>query len=171
MKKIIVLVISVFLSLCIISYSPAEEKIVKGKVCVCPPSIGKAPNFNLKDLNGENVELSDFEGKGVILFFWATWCARCRGHMPELNEAYKRLKEEGIELVSIAVGDTAKKVKRYMRKNKIDFPVLTDTKEGVSQSYVVVGVPTFIVIDQAGYIQFQNHFWPRDYQKYLCKIK
>ncbi len=171
MRKVIILVISIFLSFCLVPYSTAEEKSINGKDCVCPPSLGSAPNFNLKNIEGKKVKLSDYRGKGVIIFFWATWCTICQRHIGELNEVYEGLKKEGVELISIAVGDTARKVKRYMRNNPIEFPVLLDTREDVSQSYVVVGVPTFIIVDQAGYIQFQNHFWPRDYQQYLCQIK
>jgi len=171
MKKIFLslLLVSLVFMNCLCSFADVIKPKNTEDACECPPSLGKAPDFQLKDLDGKEVKLSDFRGKGVILFFWASWCVRCKDHLPEINQIYGMLKDKNIELLAIDVGETAKKVKRFMKKNPIDFPVLLDVSQSVSQSYVVVGVPTFIVMDKDGYLKFQNHFWPYDYEKYLCE--
>lgn len=151
--------------------APAKQadSPAKKEDCGCPPSLGKAPDFSLQDLNGSIVKLSDYEGKGVILFFWATWCPRCQEHIKELNAIYAMLKDKDIAFLSIDMGENAKKVARFTKKTPIDFPVLLDKNSNISQAYVVVGIPTFIVVDKGGYIKFQNHFWPHDYEKYICE--
>lgn len=137
--------------------------------CKCP-ELGKAPDFNLKDMEGNEVKLSDFAGKGVILFFWATWCQRCQVDIPDLNKALPLLKEKGVEFLSIGVGETQRKISRFTRSIPIDFPVLLDSAQNTAQAYVVVGVPTFVIINNKGRIAFQNHFWPSNYEEYLiCK--
>ena len=66
-------------------------------------SIGsKAPDFELKTLSGENVKLSDYRGKKVMLNFWATWCAPCKEEMPDMEEFYKQNGEE-IEILAVNI--------------------------------------------------------------------
>lgn len=146
------------------------EKIEDEELCpVCPASLGKAPDFTLKDLNGIDVKLSNFTGKGIILYFWATTCPICVEHTDELNKVYAVLKEKNIEFIAIGMGETKNRVNRFMRKSPIDFPVLLDTSGRVSQAYVILGPPSFVIINKTGYIRFQNFFWPYDYEKYICE--
>lgn len=168
MRKIAIF--TVLLILVCLPFVAADERVgEKEEKCACPPSLGKAPDFSLKNMEGKEVGLSDMKGSGIILFFWTTWCEICKEHISELNKAYSALKEEGIEFLAIGVGETNRRVRRYIKRIPIDFPVLLDTNEKVGQSYVVLGVPTFIVINRDGYIKFQNHFWPYDYQNYICE--
>ncbi|MDP1852959.1 MAG: TlpA disulfide reductase family protein [Candidatus Omnitrophota bacterium] len=145
------------------------EQIEGEEPCPCPVSLGKAPNFTLKDLKGNEVKLSDFNGKGIILYFWATTCPICVEHTDALNKMYTILKEKNIEFIAIGMGETKNRVNRFMKRKPIDFPVLLDTNGKVSQSYVILGPPSFVIINKTGYIRFQNFFWPLDYEKYICE--
>lgn len=145
------------------------EKIEDEELCACPASLGRAPNFTLKDLNGKEVKLSDFLGKGIILYFWSTTCPICVEHMDELNRMYPILKEKNIEFIAIGMGETKNRVNRFIRKSPVDFPILLDTNGKVSQAYVILGPPSFVILNKAGYIRFQNFFWPHDYEKYICE--
>jgi thiol-disulfide isomerase/thioredoxin len=112
-----------------------------------------APDFSLKDLNGNTVKLSDYKGKIVFLNFWATWCQYCKQEMPDLNELNKEL-VKGNDAVILAV-DTQEKdniVKDYLKANNIGLNVVLDSDGAVTGTYGVSGFPTTFVIDKQGYL-------------------
>ncbi len=112
-----------------------------------------APNFELANLAGQPVKLSDFAGKPVILNFWATWCPPCRQEMPELQAAAE---EYGDRLTIIGInhtsGDNPDLVPNFVAEYGITFPVLLDELGLVVEIYGVVGLPTTIFIDRNGVI-------------------
>src|SRR5262245_45090021 len=69
--------------------------------------IGKmAPDFELDTLDGKKVKLSDYRGKAVLLNFWATWCGPCKIEMPWFVDLQKQYKDQGLEIVGVAMEDT-----------------------------------------------------------------
>jgi thiol-disulfide isomerase/thioredoxin len=113
---------------------------------------GKAPiDFTAIDLDGKPVALSSFKGKPVVLDFWATWCPPCRAELPLLEEAYAKLKAQGLEVVAVAVDETVDDVKKFLQDNKLSFTVLWldgSTPEGkrVSSEYGVTAIPRTLYI-------------------------
>jgi thiol-disulfide isomerase/thioredoxin len=112
-----------------------------------------ASNFELANVAGQPVKLSDFKGHPVILNFWATWCAPCREEFPELQfaaEAY------GDSLTIIGInhtsGDDPDLVPDFVAEYGITFPVLLDELGLVVEIYGVVGLPTTVFIDRQGVI-------------------
>lgn len=113
-----------------------------------------APDFTLQTLNGENVKLSDYEGKKVVLNFWATWCKPCREEMPDLQAVYSENKED---VVILAVNmDAHNDVKGFTDQYAVTFPVLLDEEDEVSERYQVISLPTTYFIDADGKIA-QKH--------------
>lgn len=113
--------------------------------------IGKeAPDFSLQTLDGEMVKLSDFEGKKVVLNFWATWCKPCREEMPDLQSVH----EEGVDdVVILAVNtDAHNDVKGFIDSYSVTFPVLLDEKDEVSDLYKIISFPTTYFINEHGEI-------------------
>lgn len=96
-----------------------------------------APDFTLRDINGQSVSLSQFKGKVVVLAFWATWCGPCKEEMPHLEKLYKEKKDQGLVVLSINTDDarSASKVKPYIRTNGYTFPVLLDRDATVISTY------------------------------------
>ena len=77
-----------------------------------------APDFTLQSPTGEDVTLSQFQGKkNVLLVFGATWCPHCVDEIPELKEIYGKYKDEGLKLLSIAVRESAKKLQGFAQKH------------------------------------------------------
>jgi peroxiredoxin len=110
-----------------------------------------APDFTLKDLDGQNVNLSDYRGKIVILNFWAVWCKYCKEEMPDLNELNKILQKEN-DAVILAVDSEEKPevVKKYLSDNKINLHVLLDQSGAVTRTYGIEGFPTTFIINRDG---------------------
>ena len=126
-----------------------------------------APQFSLLDLKGNKINLSDFKDKPVILFFWTTWCPFCRKELKVLKDIHPDLLKEGWELLVINVGESTYKVDNFLKNYALTFKVLLDQGTAVARAYDILGVPTYILIDQKGEIVFKGHYFPEDSYKDL----
>jgi len=112
----------------------------------------KAPDFVLSNTDGKQIKLSDFKGKVVILNFWATWCPPCREEIPSFVELQKEYKDDlAILGVSLDTG-TKNEVIPFMKKYKMNYPVLFGTVEVVRDYGDIQSIPTTFIIDQEGNI-------------------
>lgn len=112
-----------------------------------------APDFTLQNLDGESISLSDFKGKPVLLNFWATWCGPCRAEMPFLQEIYEEWSERELMLLAVNIGESSAKVKDFMEKLNLSFPVLLDSRSAIAKMYNITAIPTTYFIDKDGVIQ------------------
>ncbi|MEC0300186.1 redoxin domain-containing protein [Peribacillus frigoritolerans] len=114
----------------------------------------KAPNFSLKTLDGKQVELSDYEGKKVMLNFWATWCPPCKKEMPDME---KYTQQAGDDVVVLAVNiDPENDVQAFVEDNGITFTIPLDSqsaKNPVNERYKILSIPTTYFIDKKGIIR------------------
>lgn len=108
-----------------------------------------APDFELPQLGGERVRLSDFAGKPVVLNFWATWCGPCRLEMPILN-AYAHQYGNALTILAVNLQEPEREVAIFANELGLDFPILLDGQASVSELYRVQGLPTTFVIDGEG---------------------
>ena len=110
-----------------------------------------APDFTLIDLEGQPVSLSDWQGRPVLINFWATWCGPCEVEMPAVQAAYEAHQEDGLVVLAVAVEDTAENVERFFAKHDLTFQPLMD--DGVvSRAYRVPGLPTSFFVNADGQI-------------------
>jgi thiol-disulfide isomerase/thioredoxin len=109
-------------------------------------------DFNLPLLNGTKISLSQFKGKVVFLNFWATWCGPCRSEMPSMEAVYQNLKDKGLEILAVNLGDSKSKVSAFMKENKLSFPAVLDEKSTTGSYYNVQAIPTTYIIDKRGLI-------------------
>jgi len=118
------------------------------------PEIGKAaPSFQLIDIAGNSVSLSDFQGEPVLLNFWATWCGPCRMEMPYIQEVYDERSESGLVMLAINIGESLTTVEEFMRGYNLSFPVLLDMEGNVAERYNIRGIPITYFIDGDGIIR------------------
>jgi thiol-disulfide isomerase/thioredoxin len=111
----------------------------------------KAPALALKDLSGKTVRLSDFKGKIVLINFWATWCVPCAAEVPELVKWQERYKADGLQIIGITYPPTAiGKVRRFVRQNKINYPVLLGSKATKKLFEPSDTLPITVIIDRLG---------------------
>jgi len=110
-----------------------------------------APDFALKDINGQTVRLSDLKGKVVLLNFWATWCGPCKIEIPWFMDFEQRFKDRGFAVVGVSMDDEGWEiVKPFLERLKVNYRVVIGNEE-VSQAYGgVESLPTTLMIDREG---------------------
>ena len=125
-----------------------------------------APAFSLNNLKGEEVALSQFEGKVVFVNFWATWCPPCKIEFPELNQLAEDFQGKDFHLLAVNIDDDRRKVEKYLKKMKMESPameILLDPESEVVESYNAEAMPSTFVMDQKGIIRYIHvGFAPED---------
>ena len=129
-----------------------------------------APDFTLRDLKGNQVNLLDFRGQPVVLNFWATWCSPCRVEIPHLEALYTKYKDQGLVILGMNTETDYMKVKRFAEP-RISYTVLLEGGTQ-AQEYDVSGIPCTYYIDREGIIQHRSvGFGPGDEVLIEEKIK
>jgi thiol-disulfide isomerase/thioredoxin len=115
-----------------------------------------APDWTLKDIDGQTVSLSDFRGQVVLMDFWATWCGPCKIAMPGVQKISESFADKGVKVLGIQTWDEGKyeEGKAYMRKQGFTYTNLI-AGDDVADVYQVTGIPTFYVIGRDGTIIYR----------------
>lgn len=129
---------------------------------------GPAADFTLPDLNQRNISLSNYKDKNTVaILFWTTWCPYCLRALQDLNNLYPNLRKDGWEVLAINVGETQQKVANFIKRYNITFPVLLDEGGEAADSYGLLGVPTYFLVDKKGTIRFKQNYFPKDKYKQI----
>lgn len=132
-----------------------------------------APAFSLLDIDGNTHHLADYRGKVVVVNFWATWCPPCREEMPSMQRAWEStLKQEGIPMLAINVGEDEETIFAFTGDYPVDFPLLMDLDSAVINSWPVRGLPTTFIVDKKGHLAYRaigGRAW--DDEKLLAVVK
>lgn len=150
-----------------VSVAKDGEKVVK---------VGdKAPLFELKNLEGEKVALSDYKGKGVILNFWGTWCNPCKEEMPDLNRMNKIYHSKGVEVLTVHVKDSPQQVKQFFSElpEEVELMVALDGSGDVMRAYNANDLPNTYIIDKNGIIKahHKGQMSRADIKKYMDMVQ
>ena len=116
------------------------------------PSSTSQVEIQLQDLNGADVNISDFRGKIVFLNFWATWCPTCVVEMPSMEKLHRKLKDSDFALVTVSIQDSATEVKRFFKQNKLTFTALLDSSGKTVPGFSIRAIPTTLMLDKTGRI-------------------
>ena len=116
-----------------------------------------ASDFKLQNMDEENIKLSDYRGKVVLLNFWATWCPPCVREMPSMERLQQRVGEDGFKVIAVNQMENPDDVFAFTGQLEIDptFEILFDRVSKVSQAYAVRGLPTTYLIDKKGNIRYR----------------
>ena len=111
-----------------------------------------APDFTVLDEEGNEVRLSDYKGKPVVLNFWATWCYYCKVEMPDFNTAYQKYPDVQFLMVNATDGvqETMASAKEYIPQEGFGFDVFFDTELNAVNAYYVTGFPSTFFIAANG---------------------
>jgi len=119
-----------------------------------------APLFTLPDLRGNKVDLISFQGKVVVIEFWATWCGPCRAEIPYLNELYKKYKDDGLVVIGISLDRREPQaVQEFLEKlgaeyiNLMGDQAVFDAYSNISGLGPISGIPATFLIDRQGRIR------------------
>ena len=111
-----------------------------------------APDFTLKDLEGNDLALSSLRGKYVVLDFWGSWCGWCIKGIPEMKKYYEKYSAK-LEILGIDCNDTEKAWKDAIAKHQIPWKhVYNPRSSNLTTTYAIEGFPTKIIVDPQGII-------------------
>lgn len=115
------------------------------------PQEAVAPQFALKDVNGRTVRLSDYQGKVVLINFWATWCPPCRAEMPDLVRLQREHGKEGLQIIGVTYPPEKKaRVRRFARNLKVNYPIILGTREFKARFSLEETLPLTVIINRNG---------------------
>ena len=119
----------------------------------------QAVDFTVFDAEGQEVKLSDFFGKPVVVNFWATWCGYCKQEMPDFQEVYEEYKDQ-VHFLMIQSTDGSRETKEmgeaYIQEEGYSFPVYYDENREAVYVYSVYSLPTTILLDAEGRVAAYN---------------
>jgi len=116
-----------------------------------------APDFVLRQLDGDPLRLSDLQGKPLIVNFWATWCASCRAEIPDLIQLYEDQESNGLVLIGVNLRENEAAVRSFVADFGITYPVLFDRDGDVAATWRIggpnQGIPSTYFIDRRGVVR------------------
>ncbi len=146
-KILIVLIIA------LLAYTLWNGLSGKGNIETPSQLVGQpAPEFVLKSFNGEEVKLSDFRGKTVLVNFWASWCHPCREEAPVLERTYMSLSGRQVEFIGINIMDDRENAEEYIESFGGTFVNIYDPENRIHLDYGVGGVPETFFVNPDGII-------------------
>jgi peroxiredoxin len=111
-----------------------------------------APDFTLPGANGVLVQLSRYQGKVVLLDFWATWCHGCKTEIPWYIEFNRKYKKSGLVVIGVSMDDEGwKVVKPFLKQKKMNYPVVVGNDD-LAKRYGLQEMPLTLLIDRQGKI-------------------
>ena len=135
---------------------------------------GPAPGFTLADMDGETFQLESARGKWVFLHFWASWCGPCREEMPAIQTMHEQFNDDQLGMVLVNTAEDEDTIFSFLAEIGMEMSSLMDRDGLVTEKYKPRGLPTTILIDPAGNVQYQaigGREWHQpEYVEFLNKL-
>ncbi len=117
--------------------------------------IGAAPGFTVTDIDGEPFALASTRGQWVFLHFWASWCGPCRAEMPAIQKLSDAFSDDEMEFVLINTAEDEDTIFSFLAEIDMEMSSLMDADGLVTEQYRPRGLPTTVLIDPQGNVQYQ----------------
>lgn len=131
----------------LVKYEQATQATAEGSV---------APDFTLPTKDGEEIKLASFQGKYVLVDFWASWCGPCRQENPNVVKAYNQFKDKGFEVLSVSVDQKREDWIKAVEDDGLTWTQVIDAEGNVAQTYGVQSIPSTFLLDKEGKIIAKN---------------
>lgn len=136
---------------------------VRSKIAASPsavaPMVGHtAPDFELLNLDGQPIRLSELRGQPVLINFWATWCGYCLDEMPVIEKYYERFTPD-LTVLGVEVGDSVDDIRAVVEKYGFTYDILRDPDSRVFDQYKLDAFPVTFMVDSQGIIQVKHLGW------------
>ena len=115
-----------------------------------------APNVVLQQADGTPVPLASYEGKVLLVDFWASWCIPCKTSFPALDAIFREYKARGLEVLAVNLDEERRQADAFLSAHPHQMPVLFDPKGAAPLAFGVKGMPTSFLIDRTGTIRFTH---------------
>ena len=130
------------------------------------------PDFTLKTMQGDNLRLEELRGQVVLINFWASWCGPCRQEMPILQKIHNRYETMGFTVLGVNVDENTVKAFKIASRTALDFPLLLDTSQKVSEQFGVDAMPFSVLVDRNGVVEYIHRgYKPGDENAYVDRLR
>jgi peroxiredoxin len=114
------------------------------------------PDVVLQQADGTPVPLAAYEGKVLLIDFWASWCIPCKTSFPALDAIFREYKARGLEVLAVNLDEQRRQADAFLSAHPHQMPVLFDPKGAAPLAFGVKGMPTSFLIDKTGTIRFTH---------------
>ena len=157
MKKLLTLLATLLVGMGLAAQNTMEEDLdLQYAVDLLKPGT-QAPDFALQDIQGKTWHLKDFQGRKVVLVFWASWCPDCRAEVPELKALHASADPEKAAFVSVSFDRTLEALQKFVAENELPGVQLFDAsgkkESAVGTAYGVKWIPALYLIDEKGKVE------------------
>jgi len=117
------------------------------------PEVGRiAPDFSLTDLGANEVNLSEFRGSIVFVYFWSVLCPACRDEFAKIEALYQKYRDKGVTFIGVDLLEPEYRVRQFVQQGGYPWIFVIDTSGQVARNYRVATIPTSFVVDREGTI-------------------
>lgn len=128
------------------------KHIRAGKQASGPKQYPLATDFTLAKLDGQQLTLSSYRGKVVLLDFWATWCVPCREEIPHFVELQEKYGGQGLQIIGVSMDDSVDPVRPFAEQFRINYPIVMGNAKIGEEYGGVLGLPIAFLLDRDGRI-------------------
>jgi peroxiredoxin len=108
------------------------------------------PPFSAQTVTGQAMSLADFQGRVVLVNFWASWCVECRPEMPLFERLHQDFAAQGLTVLGINFREEPQRMQQYAKELGLTFPLVLDPQGEISRVYGVIGLPTTFLVGRDG---------------------
>lgn len=111
------------------------------------------PHILLTDLDGKPFNTSSYQGKVVLVNFWAAWCTPCTAEIPQFVAMQEKYRQQGLQILGISMDDADDVLRKFYREHKMNYPVVAGDQKIADAYGGVLGLPTTFVIGRDGRVE------------------